>query len=453
NRYQPCSSAATHCRRSGRPRVPHLPPRRRGIRHRDPQGAGDPRLGSPDRDRRHARVHQGRDQPARHHRADRRPAPEVRPGEGELRRIHRRHHPQRRAARGRHRRRRGIRRGDARAGADPAGARVRRLGRRALHHRPRHPRRADARPRRHRTTHDQPRHAAGRPRHPERLTNRSQTETTMKLVNLKVATRLALGFAVVVIGALLLGASGWYGIHRQSQVITTVIDRDVQFLRAITSIRARVQLLRRYEKDMLLNVKNAAKVTEYRGKWNESRKRMDELLVNARAVAATPEESKRLEQFTANVARYTAAMAQIEEHLASGFIVSSEQGNQKVDEFRQVIRDTEDLTQELFEGANKRIEGSKPVLAAAERDVMLALAVVMLAVLVLAALAAILITRSITGPVQEAVRVAEALAKGDLTQKVEARSNDELGRLMLALRGTVGQLASIVGRIKETSDM
>jgi methyl-accepting chemotaxis protein len=61
--------------------------------------------------------------------------------------------------------------------------------------------------------------------------------------------------------------------------------------------------------------------------------------------------------------------------------------------------------------------------------------------------------RSITGPVQEAVRVAEALAKGDLSQKVEARSNDELGRLMLALRGTVGQLASIVGRIKETSDM
>src|SRR6185436_6599427 len=115
--------------------------------------------------------------------------------------------------------------------------------------------------------------------------------------------------------------------------------------------------------------------------------------------------------------------------------------------------DTEDLTQDLFDGANKRIDGSKPVLAAAERDVMLALAVVMLSVLILAALAAVLITRSITGPVQEAVRVAEALAKGDLSQKVEARSNDELGRLMLALRGTVGQLASIVGRIKETSDM
>jgi methyl-accepting chemotaxis protein len=275
----------------------------------------------------------------------------------------------------------------------------------------------------------------------------------MKLVNLKVATRLALGFAVVVAGALLLGASGWYGIHRQSQVIATVIDRDVQFLRAITSIRARVQMLRRYEKDMLLNVKIPAKVKEYRTKWDESRKRMDELLANARASAATPEETKRLEQFAGNVQRYTTAMLQIEEHLLGGSILSAEQGNEKVDEFRQVIRDTEDLTQELFDGANKRIESTKPVLAAAERDVMLALAIVMLAVLILAVLAAILITRSITGPVQEAVRVAEALAKGDLSQKVEARSNDELGRLMLALRGTVGQLASIVGRIKETSDM
>jgi methyl-accepting chemotaxis protein len=52
-----------------------------------------------------------------------------------------------------------------------------------------------------------------------------------------------------------------------------------------------------------------------------------------------------------------------------------------------------------------------------------------------------------------AVRVAESLAKGDLAVKVEPRSQDELGRLMFALRDTVRQLATIVGRIKTTSDM
>ena len=38
----------------------------------------------------------------------------------------------------------------------------------------------------------------------------------MRFANLKVATRLALGFSIVVLGALVLAAAGWYGIQRQS---------------------------------------------------------------------------------------------------------------------------------------------------------------------------------------------------------------------------------------------
>jgi len=59
--------------RGTRQRVPHLHPRSRGVRHRDPQGAGNPRLRCRDQNRQHARIHQGRDQPARHHRPHRRP--------------------------------------------------------------------------------------------------------------------------------------------------------------------------------------------------------------------------------------------------------------------------------------------------------------------------------------------------------------------------------------------
>src|SRR5947207_14738427 len=104
----------------------------------------------------------------------------------------------------------------------------------------------------------------------------------MKLSNLKVATRLALGFSIVVLGALVLAAAGWLGIQRQSQVTTAVIDHDVAFTRAVSSIRARVQMLRRYEKDMLLNVSSTEKAREYKQKWDESRKRLDELLGDAR---------------------------------------------------------------------------------------------------------------------------------------------------------------------------
>src|SRR6185369_180788 len=130
----------------------------------------------------------------------------------------------------------------------------------------------------------------------------------MKLTDLKVSTRLAGGFAIVCFGAALLAAGGWFGIHHQSQIAQHVIDRDVAFTRSIASIRARVQMLRRYEKDMLLNVLHVDKLKEYRAKWHESRKRLDELMVAARQNAVTDEERKRLDQLGAALVKYGAGM-------------------------------------------------------------------------------------------------------------------------------------------------
>jgi methyl-accepting chemotaxis protein len=275
----------------------------------------------------------------------------------------------------------------------------------------------------------------------------------MKLSNLKVATRLALGFGVVFIGALLLAASGWFGIHRQANLMATVVDRDMAFSRSIASLRTRVQMLRRFEKDSLLNVVDPVKVKEYKQKWDESRKRIEELTAAAQATATSDEEKKRLESLTAALKRYESSMESVYAGLISGQISSAEAGYHKVEEFRQVVRDTESVTQDLFDGANKRIEAVKPALVQMQSEVLMLLGIVAVLVLGLAVLIGLLISRSITKPVGEAVRVAEALAKGDLTQKVQAHSQDEIGRLMQALAGTVGQLAAIVGRIKETSDM
>jgi methyl-accepting chemotaxis protein len=71
----------------------------------------------------------------------------------------------------------------------------------------------------------------------------------------------------------------------------------------------------------------------------------------------------------------------------------------------------------------------------------------------IALLAGVGITRSITRPVGEAVRVADRLAKGDLTQTIEVQSRDEIGQLMSALKGTVEQLAVIAYGIKESTDL
>jgi methyl-accepting chemotaxis protein len=213
-----------------------------------------------------------------------------------------------------------------------------------------------------------------------------------------------------------------------------------------------VQMLRRHEKDMLLNAATPEKVVEYKKKWDESRKRIDELLPQASATATTDEERRRIDELTRSIHKYALAMEQVETAVVDGRIKTPEAGYRKVDEFRELVRGTEAITQELFDGANKRIDAVKPALAAGEHDRQAVILVGVLLGLAAALTISVLIARSITRPVREAMRVAEALAQGDLTVVVGATSNDEIGRLMKALGGTVTQLGRIVGRIKDTSD-
>ncbi|TQK05569.1 methyl-accepting chemotaxis protein [Herbaspirillum sp. SJZ107] len=61
---------------------------------------------------------------------------------------------------------------------------------------------------------------------------------------------------------------------------------------------------------------------------------------------------------------------------------------------------------------------------------------------------AILITRSITAPIHQAVALAEKVASGDLSSRIQATSRDETGQLMRALGAMNDSLAEIVGRVR-----
>ncbi|QOL49478.1 methyl-accepting chemotaxis protein [Massilia litorea] len=63
-----------------------------------------------------------------------------------------------------------------------------------------------------------------------------------------------------------------------------------------------------------------------------------------------------------------------------------------------------------------------------------------------------LLVRAIVRPLEEAVKIAGAVAQGDLTQRIEVRANDETGRLMAALRDMNGSLVDIVTRVRAGTD-
>ncbi|WP_093556390.1 methyl-accepting chemotaxis protein [Pseudoduganella namucuonensis] len=62
------------------------------------------------------------------------------------------------------------------------------------------------------------------------------------------------------------------------------------------------------------------------------------------------------------------------------------------------------------------------------------------------------ITRTITRPINEAVKVAETVSSGDLTSEIVVRTRDEAGQLMNALRNMNANLVNIVGQVRSGTD-
>lgn len=79
------------------------------------------------------------------------------------------------------------------------------------------------------------------------------------------------------------------------------------------------------------------------------------------------------------------------------------------------------------------------------------LAISMLAV-GLAIFMGVIITKKITQPLGEAVKIAETVASGNLTTRIEVNSNDETGKLIQALKEMQDSLIDVISNVRQSSD-
>ncbi len=138
--------------------------------------------------------------------------------------------------------------------------------------------------------------------------------------------------------------------------------------------------------------------------------------------------------------------------LTDGAGAGTAQAEARWTEFQAAFSRLEDQMEKLSE----RLEAD----AKAERDASVAASRNAYGVIVGAAVAAAavllvlghLIGRSVLLPLEEAVRVARAVAEGDLRTPVNVQGRDELAALMESLRTMTGNLGRIVGSVKQSSE-
>ncbi|MCC6302169.1 MAG: Tar ligand binding domain-containing protein [Gammaproteobacteria bacterium] len=71
--------------------------------------------------------------------------------------------------------------------------------------------------------------------------------------------------------------------------------------------------------------------------------------------------------------------------------------------------------------------------------------------LLVATVVGFLLVRAIVNPLNEAVRVANDIANGDLTKQIQVRTRDETGKLLAAMKQMSAKLAEMVGKVSAAS--
>ncbi len=116
--------------------------------------------------------------------------------------------------------------------------------------------------------------------------------------------------------------------------------------------------------------------------------------------------------------------------------------------FDQATTDMLALIKLNREGAKAAGEDAKSTYVFARNSLLLAAIVGLVA----GTVAAMWLTRSITRPIASALTVAEGVAEGNLAQRIDVDSSDELGRLLGSLRTMQGRLSDVVSGVRGSAE-
>ena len=272
------------------------------------------------------------------------------------------------------------------------------------------------------------------------------------LENLKVSTKLISGFLIVsAIG----GVVGVQGIMKSSEIndmATVMYERETVGLRY--SAEANIQLLAasraiRSAINSSSNEDRDRNLKELESRLGNVHTEMDK----AEKVFAKPDGKALIAETRTALKAFEAAINE------TASILRSEPLDAARESFTQLSTIVQPLNNKVDDLMSKMVE-SKVANASDlndETDKVFAQIKLLLTALtaggVLVGIAiGVVISRSITHPLNEAVRVAQSVAAGDLTSHIVVNTKNETGQLMQALKDMHDNLLKIVGEVRHGTD-
>jgi methyl-accepting chemotaxis protein len=271
------------------------------------------------------------------------------------------------------------------------------------------------------------------------------------LKNLRVGTRLALAFAVLLalmlamagVGAMLAKSINFYAEYYPENILPS--------LRVIHQIDNAISDARRLEQQHILTDDDKEKKALL-ARIAKARADLQQRLKDYEVLASDDQDRALMNKVRDGFAAYVAIEDKVlkaSEDSAADPTQGTAARELTFGPGRAAFTPVRDAVSQWWDYNEKLAGQTTDAAVAAYRRVLWTFAGASVVALVIGVLAALAITRSITEPVQRAAEAVKAVAGGDLTQRLQGSSRDELGQLLDGLDEMTQNLARMVAGVRQ----
>lgn len=271
----------------------------------------------------------------------------------------------------------------------------------------------------------------------------------MNIAYMKIGARLGAGFAAVILLMVMLIVFSSTRLTTVSELNKKIIDKDwvkvnaAQTINALTNSNGQLTL-------GLFILSDAAQVARTYEQINANKQVIASMIATLDEAIYLPEGRAMLEDIKRDRQIYVASFSQVarlleeQKHEAAVRLMNSET-LPVLKRLNSRLNDLVELQKKIVAQSGEAIDGQ----ITSTRTLMITLG---LAAMLLSIVIAYRISAGITGPIKDAVEVAQAVAAGDLTSEIRVLGNDETGLLLQALKHMNQNLFDIVAKVRAGTD-
>jgi len=273
------------------------------------------------------------------------------------------------------------------------------------------------------------------------------------LSQLKISTRIIGGFVIAIILLAAISGASYWGLGKLTWYIADISESDAALVEYAQRSRANINMLRRYEKDLFMNIGDTAKVEEYKKKWDESLIHANERFDAMNKLVESQKDKEIISAIKKNIDGYGVGFKNVYDGIKSGQITTTKAANEEIGKYKEATHQSEAMVTEFAKQMDKQMGEMVKEAEGTAKKVRGSVLTMALIAIAFAIVAAIIIVRSITAPLNKFLeRVTDiAQGEGDLTKRLELNGSDEIAEISRMFNQFIEKLHGIITLIASTS--